>query len=339
MYAKVCKCHMEVIMKDNMKKFVFNRFLWLAVLIVFGIYSLTIGVKDFSLLGVILGNDEDVSLILLSRLPRLISILVTGASLSIAGLIMQTMTQNKFVSPSTAGTMEWCRFGIMFSMFFLAGKSSIFKMGTAFVFSLFGTMLFMTVLQKVKLKNNMIVPLLGMMMGNVVSSITSYIAYKFDMIQNMSSWLQGSFTLVIKGRYELLYIGIPFLILAYVYANKFTIAGMGETFTKSLGVNHKAIMMTGLIIVSVITSVIVVTIGSIPFIGLIIPNLIGLAKGDNLKNTLPDSAILGALFVLICDVIGRVLIFPYEIPISVIISVFGSGIFLVLLVWRNKNGK
>ncbi len=326
-------------MKDKMKKFLHNRLLWLLILMLFSIYSLTIGVKDFSLLGVIKGNADDVGLILMSRLPRLISILVTGASLSIAGLIMQTMTQNKFVSPSTAGTMEWCRFGIMIAMFFFGGQSTMLKMGTAFIAALFGTLLFMQVLQRIQFKNNMIVPLVGMMLGNVVSSITSYIAYKFDMIQNMSSWLQGNFSLIIKGRYELLYIGIPFLIIAYLYASKFTIAGMGESFTKSLGVNHKKIVMIGLIIVAVITSTVVVTVGSIPFIGLIIPNIIAIIKGDNLKNTLPDTAILGAFFVLLCDVLGRVIMFPYEVPISVIISVLGSVLFLILLFWRKRHGR
>lgn len=326
-------------MKDKMNKILHNRLLWLLILVLFSIYSLTIGVKDFSLLGAIQGNGDDVRLILISRLPRLISILVTGASLSIAGLIMQTMTQNKFVSPSTAGTMEWCRFGIMLAMFFFGGQSTLLKMGTAFLASLFGTLLFMQVLQKIQFKNNMIVPLVGMMLGNVVSSITSYVAYKFDMIQNMSSWLQGNFSLIIKGRYELLYIGIPFLIIAYLYANKFTIAGMGENFTKSLGVNHKKIVMIGLIIVAVVTSTIVVTVGSIPFIGLIIPNIIAIIKGDNLKNTLPDTAILGAFFVLLCDILGRVIMFPYEVPISVIISVLGSVLFLILLFWRKRHAR
>jgi iron complex transport system permease protein len=324
-------------MKDKMNEILHNRLLWLLILVLFSIYSLTIGVKDFSLIGAIKGNGDDVGLILISRLPRLISILVTGASLSIAGLIMQTMTQNKFVSPSTAGTMEWCRFGIMIAMFFFGGQSTMLKMGTAFIAALFGTLLFMQVLQRIRFKNNMIVPLVGMMLGNVVSSITSYIAYKFDMIQNMSSWLQGNFSLIIKGRYELLYIGIPFLIIAYLYANKFTIAGMGEDFTKSLGVNHKKIVMIGLVIVAVITSTIVVTVGSIPFIGLIIPNIVAIIKGDNLKNTIPDTAILGAFFVLVCDILGRVIMFPYEVPISVIISVLGSVLFLILLFWRKRH--
>lgn len=318
-------------------KLLHRRLFWLIVLIAASIYSLTIGVKDFNLLGLFTRNNEDIKLAVISRIPRLVSILVTGASLSISGLIMQTITDNKFVSPSTAGTMEWSRFGVMIAIMFFGGEEKLFKMLIAFICSLLGTLLFMQILQTMKFKNAMIVPLVGMMLGNVISSITSFFAYRLDMIQNMSSWLQGNFSLVIKGRYELLYIGIPFLFLAYIYANKLTIAGMGESFSKSLGVNYKAVILLGMIIVAVITSTVVVTVGSISFVGIIIPNIVSMLMGDNLRNALPITALFGALFLLICDMIGRVIIFPYEISISLIVSVVGSIMFLVLLFRRKKS--
>lgn len=123
---------------------------------------------------------------------------------------------------------------------------------------------------------------------------------------------------------------------AYIYADRFTIAGMGETFSVNLGLNHEKIVFIGLVIVAVITSTIVVTIGSIPFIGLIVPNIVTMYKGDNMKKSLPDVALFGALFVLLCDILGRVIIFPYEVSISVVISVIGSVIFLFILFRRYK---
>lgn len=324
-------------MNFKLRKILHNKLFWLIFLILSSIYSLTIGVKDFNLLGLFTQNSTDINLALISRLPRLISILVTGASLSISGLIMQTITDNKFVSPSTAGTMEWSRFGVMIAILFFGGEATIYKMIVAFICSLLGTLVFMQLLQTMKFKNAMIVPLVGMMLGNVISSITSFFAYRFDMIQNMSSWLQGNFSLVIKGRYELLYLGIPFLIIAYIYANKLTIAGMGESFSKSLGINYKAVVLLGMVIVAVITSTVVVTVGSISFIGIIIPNIVSIFVGDNLRNALPITALFGALFLLICDMIGRVIIFPYEISISLIVSVVGSIMFLILLFRRKKN--
>lgn len=311
----------------------------LVVLTLISLFSLTIGVKEFSLLQALGNHDEHLKLLMISRLPRLFSILVSGASLSVAGLIMQTISSNKFVSPTTAGTMEWCKFGVMLAMLYFGNASSFMKMSVAFVSALAGTLLFMQVLNRMKVKNAMVVPLVGMMMGNLIGSITSFVAYRFDLMQNLSSWLQGSFALVIKGRYELLYIGIPFFVVAYLYANKFTIASMGESAAQNLGVNYKLVSTIGLMIVAFITSSVVVTIGSIPFVGLIIPNLVAMYRGDNVRSTLFETAIAGAMFVLVCDIIGRVVLFPYEVSISVVISILGSLVFLMVLQRRKANGQ
>ena len=224
----------------------------------------------------------------------------------------------------------------MISLIFLGDKSTLLKMTVAFIFALFGTMLFMKVLSKMKIKNVVMIPLIGIMLGNVVNSITGFVAYKFDLIQNIGSWMQGNFALVVKGRYELIYIGIPFLVLAYIYTDKFTIVGIGKDFSANLGLNREKITFIGLIIVSVITASIVVTIGTIPYVGLIIPNIVSIYKGDNMKKSLPDTAILGALFVLICDIAGRIVMYPYEVSISVIMSIVGSLIFLILIFRRYK---
>jgi iron complex transport system permease protein len=157
------------------------------------------------------------------------------------------------------------------------------------------------------------------------------------LIQNMSAWLQGDFSAVMKGRYELLYISVPIVIIAYLYANRFTVAGMGEDFSKNLGLAYRRIVNIGLILVALITVTVVLTVGVIPFLGLIIPNVISIFKGDHLQKTLPHTALLGAIFLLICDVLGRVLIYPYEISISLMVGIIGSGIFLYLLFRRRAH--
>lgn len=249
---------------------------------------------------------------------------------------MQTITNNKFVSPTTAGTMEWCRMGVAFSLILIPTQLQIVKVGFAFIISLIGTFLFMIILQKIKFKSALIVPLIGMMLGNVVNAVTTYFSYSHNIVQNVSSWLQGNFSLVVKGNYEILYLGIPFLIIAYIYASKFTIAGMGEEFAVNLGLNHKKVVLIGLIIVTFISSLVVVTIGMIPFIGLIIPNIISVYRGDNLRGSLYDTAVLGSSFVLLSDILGRVLIYPYEINVSVIVSILGSIVFLIIL-FKNRK--
>lgn len=307
------------------------------ILVILGFISLSIGVEKFSILDLFKGESHDLNIFLKSRLPRVLSTIIVGVSLSVAGVIMQTITSNKFVSPSTAGTMDFAKLGILIAIFIGSSKSVFVKMSIGFIVALMGTMIFMLILRKVKVKNAVLIPLLGLMLGNVVSSITTFIAFRYDLIQNINSWLMGSFTLVTKGNYELLYVGIPFMILAYLYANKFTIAGMGEDFSISLGLNHKIVVTTGLIIVAIITSVVVVTIGTIPFVGLIVPNLVSLYIGDNLKRTLLPTAMFGGIFVVFGDIISRIIIFPYELSISVVMSVIGSFIFLIIIF--RKKGK
>lgn len=304
------------------------------LLILLAFCSIFIGVEDLSPLDLFHMNKEEASTLFASRLPRLISIIIAGMSLSICGLIMQQISRNKFVSPTTAGTMDWARLGILISLMLFTSASPLIKMLIAFIFALAGNFLFMKILERIKFNDTIFIPLVGLMLGNIVSSIATFIAYKYDLIQNISSWLQGDFSLIVKGRYELLFLSIPLVIIAYVFADKFTVAGMGESFSVNLGLKYKRIVNIGLIISSLITSLVILTVGMLPFLGLIIPNIVSIYRGDNLKNSLPHTALLGAVFVLLCDILGRIIIFPYEISIGLMVGIIGSGIFLYMLLRR-----
>ncbi|MBS4196933.1 ABC transporter permease [Lederbergia citri] len=303
-------------------------------LILTSLLSLFIGVSNITPLDLLHFQSEETQIFLISRLPRLMAIILAGSGMSIAGLIMQQLSRNKFVSPTTAGTLDATRLGILVSMLLFANASTLEKMLVAFAFALGGTLLFMQILDRIKFKDAIFIPLVGLMFGNILSSITTFFAYRADVIQNMSAWLQGDFSMIMKGRYELLYISIPVLVIAYLYANRFTVAGMGEDFSKNLGLAYKRVVNIGLILVALITATVVLTVGMIPFLGLIIPNIVSIAKGDHLQKTLPHTALLGAIFLLVCDILGRVLIYPYEISISLMVGVIGSGIFLYLLFRR-----
>lgn len=303
-------------------------------LILLSCCSLFIGVIDLTPKDLFNLTDEKTKILLLSRLPRLISLIIAGVSMSICGLIMQQLTRNKFVSPTTAGTMDSARLGVLVSMLLFTSASPIQKMIVAFLFALVGTFLFMKILDRIKFKDTIFIPLVGLMFGNIIGSITTFFAYKHDLIQNIGSWLHGDFSLIMQGRYELLYITIPFIILAYLFANKFTVAGMGEDFSKNLGLHYRKIVNIGLVIVALITTSVVLTVGVIPYLGLIVPNIVSIYRGDNLRKSLPETALLGAVFVLACDIIGRIIIFPYEISVSVIVGVIGSVIFVYLLMRR-----
>ncbi|WP_046174326.1 ABC transporter permease [Domibacillus indicus] len=304
------------------------------LLIALSFASLFVGVTDISPLDLFRFDDHQTQIFWQSRIPRLISILIAGVTLSISGFIMQQLSRNKFVSPTTAGTMDSARFGILIALIVFTSASPLEKMIVAFVFSLAGTFLFMNILDRIKMKDPIFIPLVGLMFGNIISSITTFFAYKHDLIQNMSAWLQGDFSMITAGRYEMLYISIPLVVVAYIFADRFTIAGLGEDFAKNLGLNYKQAVNVGLIIVALSTTLVVLTVGLIPFLGLVVPNIVSIYRGDNLKNSLSDTALLGAVFILFCDILGRIIIFPYEIPIGLTVGVIGSGIFIYLLMRR-----
>lgn len=313
-----------------------KRYLFI-ILIILSIISLFVGVTNISVNDILSFNIDKIQILLISRLPRLIAIIVAGVGLSISGLIMQQISKNKFVSPTTAATADFAKLGILFCIMIIPSATIMQKMIISFIFAGLGTILFMKMIKAIKIKNIIFVPLIGMMLGKIIGSITTFFAYKYDLVQNISSWMEGDMSLIMKGSYELLYLSIPMVIIAFLYANKFTIVGMGEDFAINLGVNYNFVVNVGLAIVSLICAVTIITVGNIPFLGLIIPNIISLYSGDNLKKTLYHTALLGPIFLLACDILGRFIIFPFEMSISLTVGVIGSIIFLYMIIRGSKN--
>lgn len=314
-----------------------NKKFLILTLMVLSIMSIFIGVQDISIMDIINLDIDKINVVLISRLPRLIALIVAGVGMSISGVIMQQISNNKFVSPTTAATLDSAQFGVIIAMLIFTNTTITEKMIVSFICALIGTFLFMKILKKIKMKNIIFIPLVGIMVGNVIGSLTEFIAYKFNLTQSVQNFFQGKFNMVMKGNYELLYLTIPLLIIAFIYANKFTIVGMGEDISKNLGLNYKRVSNIGITLVSLISALIVIIVGNIPFIGLIIPNIVSLFNGDNIGKNIGITALFGANFLMICDIIGRVIIYPYEVSISLTAGVIGSIIFLYLILRRNKN--
>ncbi|WP_176745471.1 ABC transporter permease [Staphylococcus sp. HMSC056G08] len=314
------------------------RFPVLLILFIFlTILSLFVGVSQLSITQIFHLTADQQNILVSSRIPRTVSIIISGSSLALAGLIMQQMMQNKFVSPTTAGTMEWAKLGILISLIFFPQAHILIKLLFAMVLSIGGTFFFMKLIQIIRFKDVIFVPLLGIMIGGIISSLTTFVALRTNALQSIGNWLNGNFAIITSGRYEVLYLSIPLLIVTYIFANYFTIAGMGKDFSHNLGVNYDRIMMFGLTITATMTALVVVTVGTLPFLGLIVPNIVSIYRGDHLKNALPHTAVLGAIFVLVSDILGRVIVYPYEINIGLTIGVFGTLIFLVMLFKGNRN--
>ncbi|SOC44405.1 ABC transporter permease [Salinicoccus kekensis] len=307
------------------------------ILIILSIISMFVGVIPLSINEIFNLSEQQQNILATSRFPRTVSIIIAGASLAVSGLIMQQLTRNKFVSPTTAGTMDWAQLGILIGLVMFPAINLFGRLAFSLVLAIFGTLLFMQIITRIKLKDVIFVPLIGLMLGGVVSSIATFIALRTNSLQVISGWMHGSFSTVISGRYEILYISIPLLIIAVLFANQFTVAGMGEDFSKNLGMNYTRVLYTGLFITAAITALVVVTVGMLPFLGLIIPNIVSMFKGDHLQKTIYSTAVLGAIFVMFCDILGRVLIYPYEISVGLMIAIFGSFIFLWMIYRRVKT--
>ena len=314
--------------------------LLLAVGLVFlSVMSLFVGVIDLDVPSLLSGNWDQWEIFLLSRLPRLLAILCTGVGMSVAGLIMQQLCMNKFVSPTTGATISSAKFGILLALLFMPNSTLWSRAIFAFVMATLGTWVFVWFIQRIQFKDVVMVPLVGIMFGNVIGGITNYLAYQYEMTQALSTWEVGHFSLVVQGRYELVYLAVPMVILAFLFANHFNIVGMGKDFSRNLGVPYNLVLFGGLTIAAMITASVVVVVGAISYIGLIVPNVVAMFKGDRIRCTLVDTALFGAIFVLGCDVIARTVIAPYELPIELVVGILGSVIFIALLLYRLNHGR
>ena len=307
------------------------------ILVLLSFLSIFVGVKDISIFDLHRLNQDELLVIFVSRVPRTIAVLIAGVGMSISGLIVQQISLNKFVSPTTMGTLDACKMGILFSMILFPNGGMTVKTILSFTIALLASIIFLRLASKLKVQNVIFIPLIGIVFGNILSAIATFFAFRYNLVQNMDGWMMGDFSSILKGNYEILYLGVLVVIMCYLYANKFTIVGLGEDAATSLGLNPKRIMYLGLVFVSITSTVVVLTAGVIPFLGLIVPNVVSMIFGDNLRKTISYTALVGAIFLLVCDLISRTLIAPYEIPIGLTVSIVGGIVFLYLILKKTKH--
>lgn len=303
-----------------------------AILIVLGLAAISLFIGAGHVTPSELYSNENMrEIFFASRLPRTVALLLAGSAMSVTGLIMQLLTQNRFVEPTLVGTTQSASLGLLIMMVFAPSASIMTKMGVASLFAMAGTLLFMLISRKIILKSTLMVPLIGIMLGAVISAITTFFAMYFDLLQSLGGWESGDFSGILRGRYELLWLVGGLTLLACWSADQFTIAGLGRDFSINIGLNYRRVMLFGLTIIALIGGIVVVVIGVLPFLGLIVPNIVSLLFGDNIRKTIPWICLIGGGLVLLCDIIGRTIRYPFEIPVSVILGIIGAIIFLILL--------
>lgn len=285
----------------------------------------------------ILEAQDGAEMFAITRVPRTIALILSGAAMAMCGLVMQMLTQNRFVSPTTTGTTEWAGLGLLFAMYFIPSATILERMISAVLFSFIGTMVFFLFLRRVQLKSSLIVPIIGIMLGAVVSSVSTFFALYTDMLQSLGIWFAGSFTSVYKGQYEVLWLVLAVVIGVFIYADRLTAAGLGEDIATNIGLNYQRIVLIGTAFVAIAAGVVTVVVGYLPFLGLIVPNLVSLIRGDDLRSNLPWVCLAGIAIVTVCDLLGRLLISPFEIPVSVVLGIVGAVVFISMIVRGQRH--
>ncbi|MCG3269515.1 iron chelate uptake ABC transporter family permease subunit [Yoonia sp. I 8.24] len=298
--------------------------------------SLFIGVIELSLAD--LWHDPAAfELLVISRFPRTAAALICGSSLAIAGAIMQMLVRNRFVDPMTTGTGPGAGLGILIVTIFFPAAPLIVKMVLASLTALGASLGFLAIVQRLPPTQPLLVPLVGLVYGGIIGAGVTFVAYQADLIQYISVWMNGEFSGVIQGRYELLWIAAAVALVTYFAADQFAIVGLGRTASINLGLNYTQVMLIGLVAISIVAALTVTTVGMIPFVGLVVPNIVSRLVGDHLRNTLPLIALLGALLTLASDIVGRVLRHPFEIPVGTVFGVIGTLLFLWLLSQKPRH--
>ncbi|WP_288858404.1 iron chelate uptake ABC transporter family permease subunit [uncultured Corynebacterium sp.] len=272
-----------------------------------------------------------------TRVPRTIALVLAGAAMAMSGLIMQMLTQNRFVEPTTTGTTEWAGLGLLASFVFLPDGTILQRMIISVTFAFIGTMVFFAFLRRVTLRSSLIVPIVGIMLGAVVSAFSTFWALQTDLLQSLGIWFAGSFTSVISGQYEVLWIVVAVVIAVFFYADRLTAAGLGEDVATNIGLNYGRIILVGTSLVAVAAGVVTVVVGNLPFLGLIVPNIVSMMRGDDLRSNLPWVCLLGVGIVTVCDLLARTIIAPFEIPVSVILGIIGAVVFVFLIVRQSRR--
>lgn len=293
--------------------------------------SLSTGAYD------ILGKEDGLEMFFISRLPRTLSLMLAGAAMSICGLVMQLITQNRFVEPTTTGTIEWAGLGLLCVYIFIPGPSMMQRMTGAILFSFFGTLAFFFLLQKVRLRSSFIVPLVGIMLGSLVSAISTFLALQFDLNQTLEIWFQGSFSNIERGRYEYLWFIIIITFVIYKFADRLTLVGLGKDISTILGLSYNKIILLANTLVAIAVGIVSAVIGNLPFLGLIVPNIVAMIRGDDLKSNLPWVGLGGMAIIMLSDILARLLVAPFEIPVSLILGSFGSLIFISILLRQRRS--
>lgn len=289
--------------------------------------------------GIIFGKSDvpaiDKNIVINLRLPRTIVAMLTGAALSVSGLVYQEIFNNKLVSPDLLGVSSGASVGAALAI--VLGLTGFAVSGFSFVFGLLTMFITLAISKVFKSPSSVFLLLAGVIVGGFMTSATGlfkYLAKSDRQLAEITFWLMGSFS---SATYESIWYLLPVVAicttLLFLFRWRINILALGSNEANSVGVNYKALRMLVIICATLLTASTVAISGVISWIGLVIPHITRLLVGRNTKKTIPLAICIGAIFMLIADILSRSFT-STEIPLSVITGFIGTPIFLALLYFK-----
>ena len=267
------------------------------------------------------------------KTPRVVGAMLVGALVSVGGAVMQGITRNYLASPGVVGVDSGAALGLSLAMALTGGASSYLN---NIAFSMVGagiaTIVIFAISARIKGREAGVKLLLaGTAMGMLFDGISTSVNIYSEMGQNINVWNNSGLLGIKWIAIWILLLGVVGVAIAMCIAHKITILGMGEETAVSLGEQVGRTKTLGIISVVLISSATVCTVGSIGFVGLVIPNMVKMAVGDDYRKVIPLSAVFGSMLIVVADVISRLVNQPAETPLGTITSILGIPIFLYLI--------
>jgi iron complex transport system permease protein len=268
-----------------------------------------------------------------SRMPRALIALFVGASLSVSGVLMQTLTKNPMASPGLLGVNSGAAFFMVFAYSFFPGLTQNYLMIFSFIGSALAVVLVYALAGGLKGSiQTFDLTIAGAAVAAFFLSFTQVILFKDQKtMEEVMFWMTGS----VEGRsLSVLMNIIPYILVSWVFcfiiAGKLNIFSLGEEIAKGLGVNTEALKIQMILLTVVLAGASVAVAGPIGLVGLIIPHLTKSLVGSEFKWAIPYSIVLGSIFLLLSDIGSRFIVYPKEIPVGAITAILGTPFFIYI---------
>ncbi len=275
------------------------------------------------------------------RLPRVILAGVVGAALAVAGATYQGLFRNPLADPYLIGVAQGAALGAVIG-FLLPVDWQGLGFGIVPVFAFIGALVSVTIVYRLARVGRILAVttliLAGVALGALLAAIVSYlITISGERIHGIIFWLMGSFSLSqwseVKVALPAMLIGITIIM---IYARSLNLIQLGEEQAQQLGIDVEKLKVILLTAATLITAAAVSFVGIIGFVGIIIPHTVRLIWGPDYRFLIPLSVLVGGIFLILADVVARMVMAPSEIPIGVVTALCGAPFFLYLLRQRTK---